>query len=588
MIQLTKSNYQRGRQCPKLLWISINDKDRVPKPDEATQYRFDIGNDVGDYAKKCFPKGIEVDPAYPPQKNADKTKDLLRLRKPLFEAGFENEGLYARVDVLIPVGTDMWDIIEVKSASKVKNINIHDVAFQKYVCEKAGLKINRCQLMILNTEYVKQGKIDQNLLLKLEDVTELADDYIKEIPELIEKMLQVINLPECPKIKIGHQCQKIEGEQYECPMIEECWSFLPSNSIFDLYYARGRDWELFERNILDLKDIPDDYRLNANQQIQKNCAKTGKIHIDLKGITEFLNSLEYPLYYLDFETIFPGIPLYDGTSPYQQVPFQFSLHIQSEDGSVEHHEFLAEGQKDPRPAFLAKLKSLLGESGTIIAFNQSFEIDKLRQCAKEFPEYQEWFDNILPRFTDLIVPFKSFYWHKADQHGSNSLKKVLPAVTGKGYSGLTISEGQNASIAFISMNFSEMSKEQKIQTRKDLLKYCELDTEGMVWIIEELRGVVGLTRSKGALSDEDYKILAVTGKIKVSKEELNRLIDSDKYLSLADRFAHLSYDEIEKIAKKFGITFKEKIDKIDKFQIYLSIVDSGLFEKLETEVELMT
>ena len=219
--------------------------------------------------------------------------------------------------------------------------------------------------------------------------------------------------------------------------------------------------------------------------------------IELEQISQFLDSLVYPLYYFDFETFSMAIPPFDGTHPYQNVPFQFSLHVvQKPGGKTEHFSFLAEDAADPRPALLAELKRLLGESGSIIVYNQSFEAGVLRELGEAFPEYAEWAAGITERFIDLFIPFRRLWYYHPSQKGSASLKAVLPAVTGKSYEGLDIANGEDATLSFQRVTFGEdVPEEEKAKVRDDLIKYCGLDTEGMVWIVEELAKLGNYTLS---------------------------------------------------------------------------------------------
>ena len=472
---LTKSKYLNGLQCPKLLWTVFNGS--LPEVDAATQYLFDQGHLINGFSRQWFPDGVLLSED-DFMGNVEKTKEALKLRKPLFEPGFLVDDLYARADILVPVG-DQWDLIEVKSSTEVKDVHIQDVAFQKFVYQKAGLRIRNCSVMIINNQYVKDGDIDPKQLLKVEDVTVLVDT--DGMQARIDDMFRVISSGR-PDTPIGPQC----NDPYDCALIDDCWAFLPDFSVTDLYYLGKKKWDLISQGILSIADVPDGY-LNDKQKIQKAAVVSGSAHVDKGGIGEFLSSLEYPLYYLDFETVNPAVPLWDGCHPYQQVPFQFSLHIQHEDGRLEHFEYLHSGVDDPRPAFLETLKPLLGTAGTILAFNQSFEIGRLRECSEAFPSYKPWYDEILPRFVDLITPFRSFLYHSPEQHGSNSIKAVLPAMTGQSYDNLTIADGGQASRAYLHMTFTNIPDEEKQKIRKDLLKYCGLDTEGMVWVVERLR-----------------------------------------------------------------------------------------------------
>ncbi len=476
---LTKSKYLWGLQCPKLLWTAVNDKKSIPEPDRFTQHKFDQGHLVGELAKKLFPDGINISED-DFMGNIRKTKKLLSSEKPLFEAGIMQDNLYSRADVLKP-NTDGWAIIEVKSSTKVKDVNIHDVTFQKYCYEKAGLKINRCFLMHINNEYVKDGEIDPVKFFKIEDINSSVDEIYGDVPKRVEAMFKTISLDKCPKVKINSNC----SNPYDCALYDSCWEYLPDNNVFCLYKGGKKSFELFEKGVETIKDIPDGCKLDNKQTIQKECEKTG-VHVDKEGIRHFLKSLVYPLYYLDFETFQTAVPLFDGTKPYQQIPFQFSLHVvKGED--VQHHSFLAEGSEDPRRKFASELKKVLGKTGSIVVYNKSFEIARLRELANAFPEYNDWVEDIIGRVVDLLAPFRNFSYYNGKQQGSASIKRVLPAITGKDYSELDINKGYDASLAFLDIAFGEVSEEERKKVRRDLEKYCCLDTEGMMWIVEELK-----------------------------------------------------------------------------------------------------
>ncbi len=479
---LTKSKYLYGIQCPMLLWISVNRKELIPVPDAATQYKFDQGHLVGELAKKLYPDGIDI-PSDNFMGNINRTKELLNQRKPLFEAGVMVGNLFSRTDILNPVNEDEWDIIEVKSSTEIKDINLHDVSFQKLCWEESGLKIRKCFLAYINNKYVKNGEINPQELFIVDDITEPVGFKSLDIRDKISGMMEIINLPDCPEAIIGACC----SDPYDCPLMDTCWAELPEHNVFTLYYGGKKSCELYDRGIVEIADIPKTYKLNDKQQIQLSCVANDNVHIDKEGIKEFLGGLEYPLYLLDFETFSTVIPVYDGTRPYQNIPFQFSLHIQENPGGkLQHHEYLAEGKDDPRPGLLAALHNKIGDAGSIVAYNKSFEENVLKDLASAFPEYSEWINGILPGFVDLLVPFRSFNYYNPLQHGSASIKKVLPAITGSGYEGMAIAKGDDASLAFLDMAYGNLADEEKLQIRNNLLEYCGLDTEAMARIINEL------------------------------------------------------------------------------------------------------
>ena len=482
---LSKSKYLNGLQCPKYLWIQINEPERIPEPDTATQYIFDQGHLVGELAKKLFPSGINI-PTDDFMDNVRQTKQFLQQRTPLFEAGICAEGLYSRIDILNPVSDHDWDIIEVKSTTDVKDVHLEDVSFQKYCCEKVGVKIRNCFLMHINNQYIKNGELDPQQYFKLQDITSNVEESSKGIEDRIDTLLEVISARECPNVTIGRHC----SNPYDCPLAE-CWDFLPGGNVFNLYRGGSKSFELFNSGILTIRDIPDEYKLTGAQQIQKTCETTGKAYIDKARISGFLSALQSPHYFLDFETISPAIPMFDGTRPYQTIPFQFSLHIIEEDGAKpEHFSFLAGGVDDPRPAFLAELKKVLGNTGSIVVYNQGFEEGILKELALAFPEYDNWVNQARDRLVDLLVPFRKFHYYHPLQKGSASLKSVLPALTGKDYAGMDIADGQSASIAFQTVTYGEVSEEERNKVIADLEKYCALDTEAMLWIVDRLKQFV--------------------------------------------------------------------------------------------------
>jgi hypothetical protein len=432
-----------------------------------------------------FPNGIYLD-TNGFMDNIRQTERYLWQRKPLFEAGILANGLYSRIDILNPVGKDEWDIIEVKSSTSVKDVQVHDVSFQKFCCEQKGLKIRNCSLAYINNQYVKCGEIDPNGLFSIADISLEVEEASSGIEQRISDMLNVMSQQECPETGIGNYCHK----PYECFLVEKCWEFLPPNNIFELRGGKKNQFSLYEKGILSINDIPDTIALSKQQEIQKECVQTGNTHIQKGEIREFLDKLVYPLHYLDFETIGPAIPLYDGMRPYQNIPFQFSLHIEKNEGlELTHYAFLAEGTEDPRPQLLGELKELLGSKGSIIAYNSGFEEGVLRELAEAFPEYSDWFIGIRERIVDLLKPFSSFHYYHASQKDTASLKKVLPAVTGRSYEDMEIGEGMDASIAYEQVTYGDASEEERQKVREDLLKYCKLDTEGMIFIVEKLKEI---------------------------------------------------------------------------------------------------
>jgi len=487
MAMLTKSNYLLGLQCPKLLWVAKNDKERIPEPTEIEQKKFDDGTLVGELATQVFPNGISL-AGEEFKDNLEKTKEALERRVPIFEAGFVIDNLYSRADILNPIG-DEWDIIEVKSATKVKDINLHDVAFQKYVYEKAGLKIRKCFLMHINNEYIKNGEIEPSELFVQTDITEKMDEFSKDIKSNVEKMFKVIEGEE-PEFCIDD----VLTTEYDNICLDDFMNSQPENSIFEFYrMLKKKVVELYKDGCRTMKDVPESTKLNDKQAIQKRLCFDGGVHINEQGVDNFLRNLQYPISYLDFETINPILPKFNGMKAYQRIPFQFSLHIQEEKGGeLKHISFLTDGTSDPRPKFMQALKDNLGDKGSILVYNQGFEKGVMNECATAFPEFREWYDeNILPRIKDLWDVFRNFDYYDSRQKGSCSIKYVLPVMSDLSYKDLEhVKKGDEASYQWERVTFNEVPEEEKQKIRDALEKYCCLDTLAEVKILDKLYEVV--------------------------------------------------------------------------------------------------
>ncbi len=484
---LSKSKYLNGLQCPKLLWISFNRPELIPQPDAVTQNRFDQGNLVGELAKSLFPEGIDI-PTDDFIKNIHMTKELIKLRKPLFEAAVMVGQRYSRADILSPAGEDEWDLIEVKSSTEVKDVNLHDVSFQKLCWEDSGVKIRKCFLAYINNKYIKNGEVNPHELFILEDISERVEEVGKDIWDRIDEMFEIVIMADCPETPIGPQC----SDPYACALSSFCRANLPEHNVFTLYCGGKKACELYNLGITEIAEIPLIFQLNEKQQIQRSCIVNNETYLDKERIQLFLKELQYPLYLLDFETFSTVIPLFDGTHPYQNIPFQFSLHIKEAPESVlQHISFLSEGTGDPRPGLIDTLSKSIGESGSIVAYNKSFEENVLKDLSIAFPQHTDWINAILSRFIDLLAPFRGFAYYNPSQKGSASLKKVLPAVTGMDYTGLEIAKGDDASLAYLDMAYGDLSEAERLTIREQLLSYCGLDTEGMVRIIEKLEEMTG-------------------------------------------------------------------------------------------------
>jgi hypothetical protein len=488
MTFLSKSKYLTGLQCRKLLWYTYNAKDRIPPYDEGTLAVFDQGHQVGELAKSLFPGGVEIEGSHTDFDDVvRRSAEALALRKPLFEPAFRYGSAFARADILLPVRPDRWDIIEVKSSTSVKEVNIHDLALQKYTYSGAGLDIRNCVILYVNSDYERVGEIVPGDLFSREDVTVRVDALLPDVGSNLERMLDVIRLSKSPDVPIGPWC----SDPYDCPLREMCWAFLPEESVFDLSRIGSKGFDLLGKGITGVADIPADFRLSTAQAIQVRAFKSGRPQVRKPAIRDFLKKLTYPLYYLDFETLATAIPLFDHVRPYQQVPFQFSLHVVKRPGhDPERHAFIAKGRNDPRPELLNTLIPLLGRAGTIVSYNAAFERRMLKESGAAFPAHAAACELLDARFVDLWTPFRSFNYYNPSQGSSASMKEVLPALTGQGYGGMEIADGGTASREYLRVTFGDVPEEEERRVRSGLEQYCALDTSGMIAIVGALESLV--------------------------------------------------------------------------------------------------
>ena len=473
MKYLTKSLYMSGQQCPRLLWFSS--RHQLPELSLYDQHKFAQGREFEKYVKKLFPDGMDLGNLNHGE-NIKETRNLIRQGKTIFEVCMVYKNLFFKGDILEP-SADGWNLYEMKSSTKVKDVHIPDLAFQKYICEKNGIEIKNCFIEYINKDYIKQGNIIPSDLVLQEDVTEDVNQ-VCDIEENSEKYIEITEQGKPPEVSISKKCNR----PYECPLKDECWGNLPEYHVLQLTNWR-KYWEFFEDGILDIKDIPKDEILFSHKdRVIKEAVDGNKIIINKDKIRNFLKELQYPLYYLDFETFDTAIPIFDQSRPYQKIPFQYSLHIQDENNKVKHFNFLAKRGKDPRPELLVRLEKEIGQTGSVVVFNKTFEIGVLKKLAGDFPEYESFIKNTINRIIDLAEPFRNYDYYNPMQKGSYSLKAVLPAVTGKSYSDLEINNGTDASMQYF---YSHIKVDLKNidEIRNNLLKYCGLDTEGMIWII---------------------------------------------------------------------------------------------------------
>ena len=487
---LSKSRYISGQQCIKLLWFSSNGVEPPQKMDDGANDRLKVGEEVGNMAKKLFPDGVEID------YNMDavdlmieQTAEAIVSEKPIYEATFLADGVLVRVD-LMTKGINGWDMYEVKSSSNLKKYHHEDAAFQWYTLSlNPKLKMNRAYVITINKDFLKNEYENINSLFTLNDVTDFVTNEARDIPEKIHAFKEVMNQNNVPKIEIGPHCSK----PHPCQYMKDCWGTYGNDSIFNLYRMKSKDkFDLYRSGIKTFDQLPEDFDLTDIQMKQVQSFIKSEPIIDRDQIDNFISQINYPISYLDFETFQEAIPSFENQRPYQQMPFQFSLHVQHEsNGKLEHFQFIAKHGDDPRRSISNELLKNIPEYGTIISYNQSFEINCIKTLARSNPDRQDELLMLNERFLDLIIPFRKGYYYHPKFNGSFSIKSVLPVLCPNepelNYENLNITNGGDASLIYKNLNI--INADDYDITLSDLYAYCRLDTLAMVKILEHLTSI---------------------------------------------------------------------------------------------------
>lgn len=486
--KLSKSAFIRGLQCHKSLYLKKHHPDLEDQISDSQQAIFDKGTNVGLLAQELFPGGSDLE-GYIPHNFSEvfrQTDQLILGEAPIYEAGFSYDNLLCFMDILYKK-EGKWHACEVKGSTSVKETYLWDTAFQYHVITSSGIELEDISVVHLNNQYVRNGDINLQELFTIESVKDRILPLLSKVKEYINQMKGMLVNKNIPSIHIGPQC----SNPYSCSFRGHCWKTIPDYSVFNISRLNMENkFDLYEKGIVEVADVPDEFPLSPNQQLQVLADKSGKSIIDKDEIRAFVKKLNYPLYFLDFETFQSSVPRFDQSRPFQQIVFQYSLHILDKpNGTLIHKEFLAEAKDDPRLPFVKQLIDDIGKAGDIIVYNQGFETARLNEIGKSFPDYKKQTDEINIRVVDLMTPFSQKHYYTPEMKGSYSIKKVLPALVPElSYADLNINEGGNASIAFECL-YNEKDEAKIDKTRKDLLEYCGLDTLAMVEILKILENV---------------------------------------------------------------------------------------------------
>lgn len=473
---LSKSRLLRGLQCPKSLYLTIHRPELETPADPSQKAVFEQGHRVGLEAHKHFPGGVLIEVSHRDQQKALKltAEALANGAHTIYEATFEHEGVLAKVDILNRASARAgWDLIEVKSSTKVKAVHIDDVAIQKMVVTGgSGVKVKDAVLMHINSKCVAP---DLSKLFTKKIITEEVNPILAALPEKLKALREMLSKPKPPAIAIGPHC----SSPYDCPFKKHCWSEakVPTPSVFDFPSIGPKAWKYFEKGILRLED-PRFGPFNGTNLKRIEAIRTGKRWVDTKKIRAEISGWVYPLHFLDFETVGPAIPVHPGTRPYLQIPFQFSVLVQKKlGGEFEESAYLHDDASDPRLAVAQALVKATGARGSIVAYNKTFEATCLKMLAELFPDYSEKLLSFASRLVDPLPVIRAAVYD-AGFKGSFSIKDVAPAILGaeSSYDALVVAGGQAAQIAFAEMVSAGTSAARKAELRAGLLAYCGQDT----------------------------------------------------------------------------------------------------------------
>jgi len=482
---ISKSKFVAGCQCLKRLYWQVHEPDLGGVPDAAAVAIMEQGREVGKLARQLFAGGVEV-PFGDPEQAIRTTRELIANPDvpAIFEAAFENGGVFVRVDILHRRRDGRWRLIEVKSTADVKEHHLEDVAIQHRVVSRSGLDLASSCLAHVNRNYVYTGgDIDVWRFFRIKNLTRRVERLLPKLTFQLRSELRVLAMPNAPDLPSGPHCT----DPITCEFYDRCNPPLPNDHIGYLprLHASAAE-ELDELGVESISDIPDDFPLSERQRRAATSVQTGEPWFSTE-LGKELESLRYPLCFMDFESVNPAIPRFSGMRPFDQLPFQWSLHVQRQpDAKLEHYEFLATDKGDPRREFITSLCGALGEGGSIVVY-AAFESQRLSELAGWLPEFAERIKTIQGRLWDLLPTVRNHVYHPAFA-GSYSLKAVLPALVPEmTYDGMAVATGQDAGMVWESLIRGGLDQVERDKIKKALLEYCGQDTLALFRLVETLR-----------------------------------------------------------------------------------------------------
>lgn len=490
MSLITKSIFMQGHQCQKLLWLALNIRDALV---EASSAQTEDGEEVGALARGYFGQDYTLIELSKPEDMVHATRAALAAgTQTICEASFATDDLFCAADIVRPTPSGL-EVYEVKSSTSPKPEQYDDMAFQYHVIEAAGFTISKFSIIYVNGLYEFEGDIDLHGLFTVQDCT--ADLKLRQlgIAHTIGVCRHVRDMSTEPSCALSYHCEK----PYLCPAKEYCFNLhqVPEHSVFDIAgMPAKKKYELYAQGYVTPQQLQASTILTDRQYTQvSGMGKpfSSEVSINKSALRDYLEALKYPIYFLDFETIMHAVPRYRQTTPFAQVPFQYSLHVQDRPfAKPEHMEFLARAGEDPRRDLAQQLCSDISQNYTCMAYNDRFEKGVNKKLAELFPDISHQLLSINARMCDLMVPFQQRWWYSDQLGGSYSIKAVLPAMCPNDPELDYLSlpgphNGVEAMATFASLAQTTDPAEAE-HMRSGLLKYCGLDTLAMVKILDAL------------------------------------------------------------------------------------------------------
>ncbi|HUQ85085.1 MAG TPA: DUF2779 domain-containing protein [Candidatus Limnocylindrales bacterium] len=486
---LSKSEYMMFLKHPAWLWLKKHDKAKLPIIDDNTQAVFDAGHLFETYAEQLFPEGVRLgfDDYYEYLSLPERTQRAIKEgAKTIFQGRFEHSQLTFVCDVIQIVDEKTVDLYEIKSSTKVKLEHELDLAFQMIVLELCGNTVRNISVIHVNNEYIKRGDIVPGEFTTIVDITENVKAKRKFTEDNIKAALKVANSEVMPDISPSLAAY---GSLKEWLGIYRGLVSVEPESIYDLCVLNTKLLSKFdELKVKKLNEIPSDFPLSGKQKQQVESVKQNRVLIEKEKIRDFLSSLIYPLYFLDYETLGGIVPYFDDLRAYQQLPFQYSLDVlETPDSEIRHFEYLHSDNSNPAEEISKNLKSQIGTTGSILAWSAGFEKSCNTLLGTILTEYKEFYEEVNNRIVDLMIPFSSSWYVDKGFGGSASIKAVLPVLAPElSYKTLGIQEGASAQRLWMEAILYGERNAEKEQILDDLIKYCGLDTLAMVEIYKHL------------------------------------------------------------------------------------------------------